>query len=95
MNLDILRNTKGTEAQKSSNLGVDGFFRMDNDPKHTSSLVAEWFKDIKMKGLERLFHVFYKDSGLQVELNLTQLHQNKWTTFTAIYCERFVEGYPS
>ena len=34
-------------------LGCKWFFQVDNDPKHTSKVVAEWLKDNQVKELER------------------------------------------
>ena len=34
-------------------LGRKWVFQMDNDPKHTSKVVAKWLKDNKVKVLER------------------------------------------
>ena len=33
-------------------LGLKWVFQMDNDPKHTSKVVAKWLKDNKVKVLE-------------------------------------------
>ena len=69
---------------------------MDNDPKHTSKVVAKWLKDNKVKILEWPSQSpdLNTIEGLWAELknrvrarrptNLTQLHQ---------LCQKLVEGY--
>ena len=57
---------------------------MDNDPKHTSKVVAKWLKDNKVKVLERpsqcpdlehLWTELKKHVRARRPTNLTQLHQ--------------------
>ena len=49
--LDILRQNLKTSVRKLK-LGRKWVFQMDNDPKHTSKIVAKWLKDNKVKVLE-------------------------------------------
>ena len=49
--VDILK-----QHLKTSKLGRKWVFQMDNDPKHTSKVVAKWLKDNKVKVLEWLSH---------------------------------------
>ena len=97
--------TSGTKLK----LGRKWVFQMDNDPKHTSKVVAKWLKDNKVKVLE--WHLQSPDlnpiENLWAELkkrmrarrptNLTQLHQlcqEEWAKIHPIYCGKLVEGYP-
>ena len=50
-NVDILKQNLKTSVRKLQ-LGHKWVFQMDNDPKHTSKVVAKWFKDNKVKVLE-------------------------------------------
>ena len=47
----ILKQHLKTSARKLK-LGHKWVFQMDNDPKHTSKVVAKWLKDNKVKVLE-------------------------------------------
>jgi hypothetical protein len=47
----ILKQHLNTSVRKIK-LGYKWFFQMDNDPKHTSKVVAKWLKDNKVKVLE-------------------------------------------
>ena len=47
--VDILKQHQGISQLK---LGRKWVFQMDNDPKHTSKVVAKWLKDNKVKVLE-------------------------------------------
>ena len=49
--VDILRQHLKTSVRKIK-LGHKWVFQMDNDPKHTSKVVAKWLKDNKVKVLE-------------------------------------------
>ena len=49
--LDILKQHLKTSVRKLK-LGCKWVFQMDNDPKHTSKVVAKWLKDNKVKILE-------------------------------------------
>ena len=50
--MDILKQHLKTSVRKLK-LGHKLVFQMDNDPKHTSKVVAKWLKDNKVKVLER------------------------------------------
>ena len=84
------------------------FFQMDNDPKHTSKVVAKWLKDNKVKVLEwpTQSHDLNPIENVLAELkkrvrarrptNLTQLHllcQEEWAKIHPTYCGKLVEGY--
>ena len=47
----ILKQHLKTSVRKLK-LGCKWVFQMDNDPKHTSKVVAKWLKDNKIKVLE-------------------------------------------
>ena len=49
--VDILKQHLKTSIRKLK-LGCKWVFQMDNDPKHTSKVVAKWIKDNKVKVLE-------------------------------------------
>ena len=49
--VDILKQHLKTSVKKLK-LGRKWVFQMDNDPKHTSKVVAKWVKDNKVKVLE-------------------------------------------
>jgi hypothetical protein len=49
--VDILKQHLKTSVRKLK-LGRKWVFQMDNDPKHTSKVVATWLKDNKVKVLE-------------------------------------------
>ena len=49
--VDILKQHLKTSVRKLK-LGLKWVFQMDNDPKHTSKVVAKWLKDNKVKVLE-------------------------------------------
>ena len=51
MYVDILKQHLKTSVRKLQ-LGHKWVFQMDNDPKHTSKVVAKWLKDNKVKVLE-------------------------------------------
>ena len=82
---------------------------MDNDPKHTSKVVAKWLKDYKVKVLEwpsqspelnpieDLWAELKKRVRATRPTNLTQLHQlcqEEWAKIHPTYCGKLVEGYP-
>ena len=50
--MDILKQHLKTVSVRKLNLGHKWVFQMDNDPKHTSKVVAKWLKDNKVKVLE-------------------------------------------
>ena len=81
---------------------------MDNDPKHTSKVVAKWLKDNKVKVLEwpsqspdlnpteNLWAELKKRVRARRPTKLTQLHQlcqEEWATIHPNYCGKLVEGY--
>jgi hypothetical protein len=49
--VDILKQHRKTSVRKLK-LGRKWVFKMDNDLKHTSKVVAKWLKDNKVKELE-------------------------------------------
>ena len=49
--VDILKQHLKTSVRKLK-LGRKWVFQMNNDPKHTSKVVAKWLKDNNAKGLE-------------------------------------------
>ncbi|CDQ89200.1 unnamed protein product [Oncorhynchus mykiss] len=49
--VDILKQHLKTSVRKLK-LGRKWVFQMDNDPKHTSKVVAKWLKDNKVQVLE-------------------------------------------
>jgi hypothetical protein len=82
---------------------------MDNDPKHTSKVVAKWLKDNKvkvvewpsqspdLKPIEHLWAELKKRVRVRRPTNLTQLLQlcqEEWAWEEWAYCGKLVEGYP-
>ncbi|CDQ62445.1 unnamed protein product [Oncorhynchus mykiss] len=78
---------------------------MDNDPKHTSKVVAKWFKDNKVKVLKwpsqnldlKSIENVWAELKKRVPTNLTQLHQlcqEEWAKIHPTYCGKLVEGCP-
>jgi hypothetical protein len=81
---------------------------MDNDPKHTSKVVAKWLKDNKVKvsecqlqspdlnPIESVGTELKKHVRARMPTNLTQLHQlcqEEWAKIHPTYCGKFVESY--
>ena len=89
-------------------LGLKWVFQMDNDPKHTSKVVAKWLKDNKDKvfewpsqrpalnPIENLWAELKKRVRARRPTNLTLLHQlcqEEWAKIHPTYCGKLVEGY--
>ena len=81
----------------------------DNDPKHTSKVVAKWLRDNKvkvlewppqspdLKPLEHLWAELKKLVRARRPTNLTQLHQlcqEEWAKIHPTYCDKLVESHP-
>ena len=88
---------------------ANGSSRMNNDPKHTSKVVAKWLNDNKVKILEwpsqspdlnpieYLWAELKKHVRARMPTNLTQLHwlyQEEWAKIHPTYFWKLVEGYP-
>ena len=102
----ILKQHLKTSVRKLK-LGRKWVFQMDNDPKHTSKVVAKWLKDNKVKvlewptqspdlnSIENLLAELKKCVRARKPTNLTQLHQlcqEEWAKIHPIYCGKLVEG---
>ena len=80
---------------------------MDNDPKHTSKVVAKWLKDIvkvlewqsqspDLNPIEKVLSELKRRVQARRPTNLTQLHklcQEEWAKIHPTYCGKLVEGY--
>jgi hypothetical protein len=77
-------------------LGRKWVFRMDNDTKHTSKVVAKLLKDNKVKVSEWPSDTLKKCVRARRPTNLTQLHQlcqEELAKIHPTYCGKLVEGY--
>ena len=93
--MDILKQHLKTSVIKLK-LGRNWVFQMDNDPKHTSKVVAKWLKDNTFKVLEWPSKIPDLNSTERRPTNLTQLHQlcqEEWAKIHPICCGNLVEGY--
>ena len=106
--MDILKQHLKTSVRKFK-LGRKWVFQMDNDPKHTSEVVAKWLKDNTVKVLEwpsqspdlnpieNLWAQLKKRVRARRPTNLIQLHhlcQEERAKIHPTYCGKLVEGYP-
>ena len=106
--VDILKQHLKTSVRKLQP-GRKWVFQMDNDPKHTSKVVAKWLKDNKVKVLEwpsqspdfnpieHLWAELKKCVPARRPTNLTQLpqlSQEEWAQIHPTYCGKLMEGYP-
>ena len=105
--VDILKQHLKTSVRKLK-LGCKWVFQMDNDPKHTSKVVAKWLKDNNvtvlewplqspdLNPIEDLWAELKKRVRARRPTNLTQLHQlcqEDWARIHSTYCGKLVEGY--
>ena len=71
---------------------------MDNDPKHTSKVVAKTkSQSPDLSPIENVSAELKKCVRTRRPTNLTQLHQlsqEEWAKIHPIYCGNLVEGYP-
>ena len=106
--MDILKQHLKTSVRKLK-LGRKWFFQIDNDPKHTSKIVAKRLKDKKVKVLkwpsqspdlnpqDNLWAELKKCVRARRPTNLTQLHQlcqEEWAKIHPTFFGKLVEGYP-
>ena len=105
--MDILKQHLKTSV-RNLKLGRKWVFQMDNDPRHTSKVVAKWLNDNKVKvsewpsqspdinPIENLWPELKKRVRARRPTNLTQLFlcQEEWAKIHPTYCGKLVEGYP-
>uniref|UniRef100_A0AAZ3S676 Tc1-like transposase DDE domain-containing protein n=1 Tax=Oncorhynchus tshawytscha TaxID=74940 RepID=A0AAZ3S676_ONCTS len=103
--VDILTQHLKTSVRKLK-LGHKWVFQIDNDPKHTSKVVAKWLKvkvlewpsqSPDLNPIEHLWAKLKKRVRARRPTNLTQLHQlcqEEWSKIHPTYCGKLVEGYP-
>ena len=95
-------------SHKKLKLGCRWVFQMDNDPKHTSKVVAQWLKDNEFKvskwslqrpdlnSIENEWAELKKCVRARRPTNLSQLHklcQEEWAKIHPTYRGKLVEGY--
>ena len=101
--MDILKQHLKTSVRKLK-LGHKWVFQMDNDPKHTSKVVAKWLKKVlewpsqshDLNPIEHLWAELKRCVRARRPTNLTQLHQlcqEEWAKIPPTYCGKLVDGY--
>jgi hypothetical protein len=93
--VDILMQHLKTSVRKLK-LGRKWVLQMDNDPKHTSKVVAKWpSQSPDLNPIEHLWAELTKCVRARRPTNLTQLHQlchEEWAKIHPIYGGKLVEG---
>ena len=103
--VDILKQHLKKSVRKLK-LGFKWVFQMDNDPKHTSKILAKLDNKVKvlerpsqrpdLNPIEHLWAELKKRVRARRPTNLTQLHklcQEEWAKIHPTYCGKLVEGY--